>query len=77
MILVNGARKARMAASLGLEAPFINVPAPMRESLAGLSSSELIARCAGFRLASVHTPGASLKSALRVLTRRCVFIDDE
>ncbi len=73
----DSARKARTVALLGLQALLINAPAPTRESHAELSSSELIARCAGFRLASVDTPGASLKFALRVLARCGVFLDEE
>ena len=73
----DGARKARTAALLGLKALLINAPAPIRESLAGLSSSELIARCAGFRPGSVDTPAASIKFALRALARRCLYLDEE
>jgi transposase len=74
-----GAVKARTAALNQLHGLLVTAPAPLRESLAGLSSKMLVRRCAGFRIddSRLADPTTATKAALRAVARRVQALLEE
>jgi len=73
-----GAIKARTAAINQLKAQVITAPAPLREQLAALNTTELITTCARLRPATdLSDPTAAAKKALRAYARRWQHLDEE
>lgn len=74
-----GAVKARTAALNQLHGLLVTAPAPLRETVSGLSSTVLVRRCAGFRVddARLDDPTVATKAALRALARRIQALSEE
>ncbi|WP_339125213.1 IS110 family transposase, partial [Pseudonocardia sp. D17] len=74
-----GAVKARTAALNQLHGLLVTAPAPLRESLSGLSSMMLVRRCAGFRIddSRLADPTMATKAALRAVARRVQALLEE
>jgi transposase len=74
-----GAVKARTAALNQLHGLLVSAPEPMRTELTGLTTTELVARCTGFRIDPdrLLEPVMATKAALRAIARRVRALDDE
>jgi transposase len=74
-----GAVKARTAARNQLHGLLVSAPEPLRANLAALSTSELVARCAGLRIDPVRLlePTMATKAALRAIARRVQALEEE
>jgi transposase len=74
-----GAVKARTAALNQTHGLLVSAPEALRAELTGLSTTQLIARCAGFRidLARLLEPVMATKAALRAVARRIQTLDEE
>ena len=74
-----GAVKARTAALNQLHGLLTSAPEPLRAELAGLRTTELVSRCAGFRIdpSRLLEPMVATKAALRAIARRVQALDEE
>jgi transposase len=74
-----GAVKARTAALNQLHGLLVSAPEPLRAGLAALSTTELVIRCAGFRIDSARLlePTIATKAALQAIARRIQALDEE
>jgi transposase len=74
-----GAVKARTAALNQAHGLLVSAPEPLRTDLAALSTSELVARCAGFRInpTLLLEPTMATKAALRAIARRIQALEEE
>jgi transposase len=74
-----GAVKARTAALNQLHGLLVSAPEPLRAELTGLTATELVARCAGFRIdpARLLEPIVATKAALRSIARRIRALEEE
>jgi transposase len=74
-----GAVKARTAALNQLHGPLVSAPERLRADLTGLRSTELVGRCAGFRIdaSRLLEPMMATRAALRALARRIQILDEE
>ncbi len=74
-----GAVKARTAALNQLHGLLTAAPEPLRAELAGLPTTKLVARCAGFRIDPnrLLEPVVATKAALRAIARRVHALDEE
>jgi hypothetical protein len=74
-----GAVKARTAALNQAHGLLVSAPEPLRAELTGLRTSELVARCAGFRIDPTRLlePAMATKAALRAIARRIQALEEE
>jgi transposase len=74
-----GAVKARTAALNQLHGLLVSAPEALRTELTGLSGTELVARCAGFRIDPdrLLEPAVATKAALRAIGRRVRALAEE
>jgi transposase len=74
-----GAVKARTAALNQAHGLLTSAPEALRAELAGLTSTELVARCAAFRTAAdrLLEPVMGTKAALRAIARRVQALEEE
>ena len=74
-----GAVKARTAALNQLHGLLTSAPEPLRAALTGLRTTELVNRCAGFRIdpARLLEPAMATKAALRAIARRIQTLEEE
>ncbi|MCU1671264.1 MAG: family transposase [Blastococcus sp.] len=74
-----GAVKARTAALNQTHGLLVSAPEALRAELTGLTTTELVARCAGFRIdpARLLEPTVATKAALRAIARRVQALDEE
>jgi transposase len=74
-----GAVKARTAALNQAHGLLVSALEPLRTDLAALSTSELVARCAGFRInpTLLLEPTMATKAALRAIARRIQALEEE
>jgi transposase len=74
-----GAVKARTAALNQLHGLITSAPEQLRADLTGLSTTELVTRCASFRIdtARLLEPATGTKAALRSIARRAQTLDEE
>jgi transposase len=74
-----GAVKARTAALNQLHGLLVSAPERLRADLTALSTTELVARCAGFRIdaARLLEPVTATRAAMRAIARRVQTLDDE
>jgi transposase len=74
-----GAVKARTAGLNQAHGLVVSAPEQLRAELTGLRTSELITRCAGFRIdaARLLEPVMATKAALRAIARRVQTLDEE
>jgi transposase len=74
-----GAVKARTAAVNQLHGLLVSAPEALRAELTGLTTTELVARCAGFRIDTgrLLEPAMATKAALRAIARRIQALEEE
>jgi transposase len=74
-----GAIKARTAALNQLHGVIVSAPEPLRSALVELSASDLVERCAGFRIdeSLLLEPEHGTRAALRAVARRVRSLDEE
>jgi transposase len=74
-----GAVKARTAALNQLHGLLVSAPEALRAEPTGLTSTELVARCAGLRIdpARLLEPVMATKAALRAIARRVQALEEE
>jgi transposase len=74
-----GAVKARTAALNQAHGLLVSAPEAQRAELAGLTTTALIARCAGFRIdpARLLEPVMATRAALRAIARRVQALEEE
>jgi transposase len=74
-----GAVKARTAALNQLHGLLVSAPEPLRAELAGISTTELVGRCASFRIdpSRLLEPTIATKAALRAIARRIQALEEE
>jgi transposase len=74
-----GAVKARTAALNQLHGLLVSAPEQLRADLAGLRITELVGRCAGFRIdpARLLEPVVATRAALRAIARRIQVLEEE
>jgi transposase len=74
-----GAVKARTAALNQLHGLLTSAPEPLRADLTGLTTTQLMTRCAGFRIdhGRLLEPAMATKAALRAIARRVQALEDE
>jgi transposase len=74
-----GAVKARTAALNQLHGLLVSAPEQLRAELLGVTATELVARCAGFRIhvARLLEPTTATKAALRAIARRIQVLEEE
>lgn len=74
-----GAVKARTAALNQLHGLLASAPEQLRADLAGLPTTALVTRCAGFRVdpARLLEPAHATKAALRAIARRVQALEEE
>ena len=74
-----GAVKARTAALNQIHGLLTSAPEQLRTELAALSTTQLIRRCAGFRIdaARLLEPTMATKAALRAIARRIQALEEE
>jgi transposase len=74
-----GAVKARTAALNQLHGLLVSAPQQLGAELTGLRATELVGRCAGFRIdpARLLEPTMATRAALRAIARRVQALDEE
>jgi transposase len=74
-----GAVKARTAALNQLHGLVVAAPEQLRADLAGLGTTELVTRCAGFRIDPTRLlePVTATRAALRAIARRIQALEEE
>src|SRR4051812_39516807 len=74
-----GAVKARTAALNQAHGLRVSAPEALRAELTGLTTTELVGRCAGFRIdpARLLEPTMATRAALRAIARRVQALDEE
>jgi transposase len=74
-----GAVKGRTAALNQLHGLLTSAPEPLRADLTGLTTTRLVARCAGFRIDAdrLLDPTVATKAALRAIARRIQALEEE
>jgi transposase len=76
--VLTSAVKSRTAALNQLDSLLVTAPAPLRESLTGLTGNALVTTCARLRPGTDHThPTTATKTALRRLARRIQHLTTE
>jgi transposase len=73
----DSAMKGRTQAINQIKALVVTAPVKLRAALSGLTTRQLVARCAGWRNASMETPIEAAKYALRSLSRRYAQLAEE
>lgn len=73
----DSAMKGRTQAINQIKALVVTAPVKLRAALSGLTTRQLVARCAGWRNASMETPTEAAKYALRSLSRRYAQLAEE
>ena len=73
----DSAMKGRTQAINQMKALVVTAPVELRAVLSGLTASQLVARCAGWRNGQLETPTTAAKYALRSLARRYTQLDEE
>jgi len=73
----DSAMKARTQAINQMKALVVTAPVELRAVLSGLSASQLVARCAGWRNGQPETPTTAAKYVLRSLARRYAQLTEE
>lgn len=76
LVARNGAQRSRVAAINQLKGLLVTAPTGLREELRGLSTAQLIKRCAAFRPAG-RDEIAVTKTTLRILARRIRSLETE
>jgi len=73
----DSAMKGRTQAINQMKALVVTAPVELREILSGITSSQLVARCSGWRIGPLDTPTTAAKYALRSLARRYTRLTEE
>lgn len=73
----NSALKARTQAVNQVQSLIITAPSALRETLRGLTGTELLDRCARFRPGELTTTTAITKHTLKILATRCRHLTSE
>ena len=73
----DSAMKGRTQAINQMKALVVTAPVELRAVLSGLTASQLVARCAGWRGGQMETPTTAAKYSLRSLARRYTQLAEE
>jgi transposase len=76
LVARNGAQRSRVAAINQIKGLLVTAPTRLREELRGLTTPQLVKRCAAFRAVG-HDEVAVTKTSMRILARRIRSLDTE
>ena len=71
------ARNSRTRVALQIRDPIVTAPSRLRESLSGLTTTQRVERCAGFRPKDPRDPTEATRLALKTLARRYLDLTEE